>query len=186
MYKIICVLLLSAGILSLNSCEKKASAGAPGADKAREGYLAINKAFESGDASVLDKHVVKDAIGHSPMDPEPKRGIEEAKKFFNAFHNGFPDAKIEIKTTAVSGDTLFGLYHMTATNTGEMMGMPATNKKIDIWGVDVMRFNADGMMVEHWDFGDNVTFMKQLGLIPDMAAAMPPPTSDSTKTAEKK
>jgi steroid delta-isomerase-like uncharacterized protein len=186
MYKLCIGVLILLGLFSLSSCGKKADASTEAGTKAVEGYRALNAGFASGDASVIDKYVDKDAVGHSPMNPTPTKGTEELKKFFNEFHGAFPDMKVEVHSTAVSGDTLFGLYHMTGTNSGPMMGMPATNKKVDMWGVDVIRFTAEGKLLEHWDFGDNYTFMKQLGLIPDMMQPAPSPTDSTKMMMEKK
>ena len=185
MNKIVSGVLLAIMLLSMSSCGKKEE-GAPGAAKAREGYIGLNKGFETNDASVIDKYVDPKAIGHTPMSPEPAVGVDKLKEYFAEFHKGFSDIHIDVKTTSFAGDTLFGLYHMTATNSGAMMGMPATGKKVDIWGVDVIRFNPDGKLAEHWDFGDNYTFMKQLGVIPDMSQPAPPPTDSTKMMMEKK
>jgi hypothetical protein len=45
------------------------------------------------------------------------------------------------------------------------MGMPATNKKIDIMGIDYVSFNSDGKVSEHWGYSDDMMMMQQLGLM---------------------
>ena len=73
--------------------------------------------------------------------------------------------KFEVLNTAASGDLVFVHYRFTGTNSGPLMGMPATGKKVDYTGVDLVRIK-DGVATEHWDYGDNITYMKQMGLMP--------------------
>ena len=44
-----------------------------------------------------------------------------------------------------------------------MGAMQATNKAIDVNGVDIVKF-ADGKGVEHWGYTEESKMMKQLGL----------------------
>jgi predicted ester cyclase len=57
------------------------------------------------------------------------------------------------------------------TNTGSLMGMPATGKSIDVLGLHMGRLSDDGRPIEHWVGNDVLLMMQQLGLAPDMAAA---------------
>jgi hypothetical protein len=61
------------------------------------------------------------------------------------------------------------------------MGKPASGKKIDLIGFDEIRFK-NGLAVEHWGQGDDVTMMKQLGL---MAAPPAPPAAKPPATPKK-
>ena len=44
------------------------------------------------------------------------------------------------------------------------MGIPATNKKITVTGIDVVRF-SDGKAVEHWHEWSGLEVMQQLGVM---------------------
>ena len=69
---------------------------------------------------------------------------------------------------------------MTGTNSGPMMGMPATNKKMTgIMGIDMMRWE-NGKFVEHWGLFDEHAMMSQLGLMP------PAPAASDAKPDDKK
>jgi predicted ester cyclase len=43
--------------------------------------------------------------------------------------------------------------------------MPATNRVVNITGMDFMRFR-DGLIIEHWGEMDMLGLMQQLGVIP--------------------
>ena len=46
------------------------------------------------------------------------------------------------------------------------MGMPATGQSFDVQLIDIMRFNDDGLVGEHWGVVDMLAMMQQLGVIP--------------------
>jgi predicted ester cyclase len=46
------------------------------------------------------------------------------------------------------------------------MGTPASGKKINLNGIDIVRFK-DGKAVKHWGVTDTMTMMHQIGAIPD-------------------
>jgi steroid delta-isomerase-like uncharacterized protein len=119
--------------------------------------------FNSGDWSKLDSLVAKDGVDHTPMGDV--RGLDSLKASFKEMKLAFPDLKFEAMEEAIQGDMIFTRYHFTATNTGPFNGMPATNKKIDMIGVDVAKVK-DGKLYEHWDYSDNLQFFKQLGIDP--------------------
>ena len=98
--------------------------------------------------------------------PKASSDFEMVKMLIAGFHAGFPDGHTKILNIVAEGDmvTVHSLY--TATNKGEFMGMPATNKVVSIEQVDVMRFDASGKGVEHWSVMDQLTMMQQLGVIP--------------------
>lgn len=177
------LLLLFVGVLFISCGEKKD----PMAD-AKAKNIAAFKAFDSimtsgGDLSGLDKIIAADYVDHHPMPGmEPTR--DGLKKAFAEMRIGWPDMKWNYKHIWADGDIVIGHYDMTGTNTGPMMGMPATNKKINISGVDIVRFK-DGMAVEHWMYSEEMKMMTQLGLMPDMGAPAAPP-ADSAKPAEAK
>jgi SnoaL-like polyketide cyclase len=56
---------------------------------------------------------------------------------------------------------------LTGTRQGELMGIPATGKSIDVPLIDIIRFGDDGLAHEHWGVVDMLAMMQQLGVVPD-------------------
>jgi predicted ester cyclase len=54
---------------------------------------------------------------------------------------------------------------MSGTHDGEFMGMPATGKKVEVSGYDIVHFKDD-KVVEHWGVIDTGALMEQLGAAP--------------------
>ena len=121
--------------------------------------------FEKGDWAAIEQIIDPSFTDHGPMIPEGANSNRDSlMKYLKMTKEGYPDLKFEVLHTAADGDMVFVHYRFTGTNTGPFMGMPATNKKIDYTGVDLLRIK-DGKAVEHWDYADNVTYMKQMGMM---------------------
>jgi hypothetical protein len=55
---------------------------------------------------------------------------------------------------------------ITGTHQGELMGIAATGRSIDVQLIDIIRFGDDGLAHEHWGVIDSMTMMQQLGVVP--------------------
>ncbi|MEJ2704230.1 MAG: ester cyclase family protein, partial [Sedimentisphaerales bacterium] len=52
------------------------------------------------------------------------------------------------------------------TNDGPYMGMPATRRSIQLRGVSLQRYNAEGLITDLSSYYDNLSMLAQLGLFP--------------------
>jgi predicted ester cyclase len=84
---------------------------------------------------------------------------------FGMMFAGMPDMHMDMQRMTVDGDCVWVHGRGHGTNTGEMMGMPATGKSVDIDFIDILRFK-DGKLVEHWGVTDNLGMMQQMGVVP--------------------
>ena len=55
----------------------------------------------------------------------------------------------------------------SGTHTQELNGLPPTGKHVTLQFADIMRLR-DGQIVEHWLSMDQLSFLQQLGVIPEM------------------
>jgi steroid delta-isomerase-like uncharacterized protein len=92
-------------------------------------------------------------------------GIDSARAYYANYLTGFSDVAFTIKDIFGMGNKLVKHWNFKGTHTGVFFGIPATNKKVDIDGVTLVRME-DGKIAEEKDFLDNLEFMQQLGLIP--------------------
>mgnify|MGYP000606479671 FL=1 len=63
------------------------------------------------------------------------------------------------------GDAVVGRVRFTGAHEGELMGMPATGRPVDVAVIDIMRFGDDGLVHEHWGLFDAMGMMRQLGAV---------------------
>jgi steroid delta-isomerase-like uncharacterized protein len=123
-------------------------------------------ALEKGDWAAIEKMVSPDFTDYGPWMPASGvKGRDTAIKMLKVIREAFPDMKYEVLHTAVNDDMVFVHYRFTGSNDGPLMGNPATNKKIDHTGVDMIQVK-DSLVTAHWDYSDQVTYMKQMGLMP--------------------
>ncbi len=80
----------------------------------------------------------------------------------------FPDAQSSTEHLVAEGDRVIERYSTRGTHKGDFMGVPATDKTIDVDSVVVYRI-ANGKIVETWGMNDAVTLMQQLGMMQPQA-----------------
>ncbi len=124
----------------------------------------IEEGFVQGNTAVVDELVGANIIDHSPM-PGQGPGSEGLKDALTMFRGAFPDLQVTIEDMIAEGEKVVVRVTMRGTQQGEFMGIPATNKKIEIGEMHIVRF-AGGKMVEHWGQEDSLGMMQQLGVIP--------------------
>ena len=138
----------------------------------KEKTQAVYDAIQSGDLSKLGDEIDSNVIEHGGMFPNGSAsGIAVSRKIMTQLKTSFPDLKFEMTSFVADSEMAFAHYRFTGTNTGPTMdGKPATNKKVDFTGVDVIKIK-NGKAVEHWGYEDDMTMMNQMG-------NMPPPPAD--------
>jgi steroid delta-isomerase-like uncharacterized protein len=122
--------------------------------------------LSSGDIDGFGEVLADDFVEHeeTPGLAPSKDGVLE---FFRMQRAGFPDLRIDPEDVLVSDDKVVTRGKLTGTHQGELMGMPATGKSIDVQLIDIVRFGDDGLAHEHWGVIDMMAMMQQLGVVPD-------------------
>jgi len=133
----------------------------------------MRKAYELLNAGDLDGFA--ELLSEDFIEHEEAPGLEPTKagvlQFFGTFKAAFPDLRFEPQQFFTSGDRVAVYFRATGTNTGEFMGMPPTGKTMDVNGMDIVRFDDEGVGREHWGLMDAMKMMQQLGLVPEGAVA---------------
>jgi hypothetical protein len=74
----------------------------------------------------------------------------------------------EIHQVVGEGDTVVVYATHHARHTGELMGIAPTGHEVAYDYVHIVRFR-DGKVVDHWGVRDDLTLMRQLGVLPPPA-----------------
>jgi steroid delta-isomerase-like uncharacterized protein len=114
--------------------------------------------------AVTDKMVATNCVVHSEMGTDI-RGLKDVKQTFSQIFDGFPDNHFTIDDMVVEGDKVAVRYTITGTHKGAFMGIPATNKKLTMWVIEIDRI-VGGKLVEAWVRSDTLGAMQQLGVVP--------------------
>jgi steroid delta-isomerase-like uncharacterized protein len=93
------------------------------------------------------------------------KGKEQVRGFAQSFFDAFPDLRAVITSTIVSGDRAASEWRFTGTQLGDLPGIPASNKKMDVLGASIYEFEGGKIKrkVDYWDFA---TALRQLGVLP--------------------
>ncbi|HLE75740.1 MAG TPA: ester cyclase [Candidatus Bathyarchaeia archaeon] len=126
----------------------------------RRYYEALNKR----NLAALSEFFASDFVEHTSLGSEI-RGFEEYKKYINDMVKAFPDFHFTLRDFITEGDKVAIRWTLTGTHKGEFRGIPPTNKKVTMWGIDIDRV-TDGKFVEGWCRFDTLGMMEQLGIIP--------------------
>jgi ketosteroid isomerase-like protein len=163
---VMCLLVL------LASCDQKAGNKENGgttssntaAEKAKANNRAVLEAIQKGDVSKIDQYMTTDAVDHSGPDGMTEvKGSDQIKQALGSIKASFSELKMDVVEEAASDDHLFVLVKMSGTTTANPgMGMPP-NQKIEMTTVDLLKFNNDGKLTDHWSYNDPKDMMKMMG-----------------------
>jgi steroid delta-isomerase-like uncharacterized protein len=127
----------------------------------RRTYERIN----AGDIEGFGDLVADDFAEHQggPGFPATKEGT---LAFFRSLAQSFPDLCMDVEDLIASGDKAVARVGVTGTHKGEFMGVPPTAARVEMQLVDIMRFDASGLVCEHWGVADMLSLLQQLGVVP--------------------
>jgi steroid delta-isomerase-like uncharacterized protein len=122
--------------------------------------------ISAGDLAGFGDLVAEDFVEHDelPGMPPTKAGLLE---YFQALLSAFPDMSMEVEDLIAGGGKTVARVRATATHQGEFMGIAPTGRRVEIQLIDIMRFDDDGLVSDHWGVADMLSLMQQLGVVPD-------------------
>lgn len=138
---------------------------------------AFNKHDAAGTLGSADDKVVFSDLSA----PADRVGKKESQKGIEELFKGFPDAKIELKSSWAAGDYVVATGTLTGTNTADSpaMHLKKTGKAVALQFIEIDKFSA-GKTTNIWMFANGAAMAGQLGLIP------PPKPAAEAKGKEPK
>jgi steroid delta-isomerase-like uncharacterized protein len=124
----------------------------------------FEEVWNKSSLDVIDELYASDVVNHE-LPPDLPPGVEGTKAYTGMFMSAFPDTQMTVEDQIADGDRVVTRWTGTGTHTGELMGIPATSKRVTVTGIDVHRI-AGGKIVEAWGQFDQMGMMQQLGVIP--------------------
>jgi steroid delta-isomerase-like uncharacterized protein len=96
----------------------------------------------------------------------PDTGVAVAK----AYAAALPDGRAEVRTTFVQGNTAISEFRVRGTHQGELMGVSASNKPVDIIVCNIIELR-DGKIFREREYVDGATILAQIGALGPTAHA---------------
>jgi len=129
----------------------------------------IEEAFNQGNLDVIDELSGDGFVDHDPMMGD--QDVDAVKQTIGTYRDAFPDIHITIEDIFDAGDKVVYRWTGQGTFENEMMGLQPTHEQGDpVKGITVDRFEG-GKVVETWTQWDTLTFMRDIGAIPEQAPA---------------
>lgn len=130
----------------------------------------IEEAFSEGRLELLDELCAESFVDHDPIMGD--QDLEGVKGTIAGYREAFPDLSFTIDDIFAADDKVVIRWTGQGTFENEFMGQQPTGEKGEpVRGVSIDRFDADGKIVEVWGQWDTLTFMRDVGLIPEESAA---------------
>src|SRR5436189_4636944 len=133
---------------------------------------AFEEILSQGRFELAGELYAKDFINHGI---HRNASLEEDQAALKGWHEAFPDVSITPEKLIAEGDLVTIYWVARGTNTSTGNGLPATGKKAELAGITIWRI-VDGRIKEEWSAFDQLSMMRQLGLLSGQTRA------DATET----
>ena len=128
----------------------------------KEAVSRFNKEFIENENNQAFEDLIAPDFVNQTAPPGVPQGPEGVLYFFNQFlRPAFPDLKVEIYDQVAEGDKVATRKAFHATHRGPFLGVPASNKKVVIEVIDIIRLR-DGKFIEHWNILDLQNVLMQI------------------------
>src|SRR5579862_375047 len=92
-------------------------------------------------------------------------GLENLTGLLTVFLGALPDLVAEEQDVIASDDLVAIRLIVTATHKGDLLGIPATGRRVQWNAIDIYRVTDDAKISEDWASDDMATFASQLGAV---------------------
>jgi len=111
----------------------------------------VEEIFNARNTEAAKNFVTPDIIYHGMA--EEVKGLEEFKKWVAEDLSAFPDMQITILEDLVDQDKVALRWNLKATHEKDFADFPATHKKFETQGVEILHFEGDKIK-EAWTMGN--------------------------------
>jgi predicted ester cyclase len=122
----------------------------------------VAQVFNGKDPERARDFFTADAGWHGPS-IATVTGVDNIVALLGAFIGALSDIKAEEQDVIASGDLVAMRLVVTARQTGDMLGIPASGREFRWDAVDIYRIDDDGKISEQWAFEDMAAIGSQLG-----------------------
>jgi steroid delta-isomerase-like uncharacterized protein len=130
----------------------------------------VEEAWNGGNVDVVEELFTEDHVNHDPAQPGAPGGHEGVRAFIEQYRSAFPDSHITIEDEIAEGDLVVLRWRAQGTHQGELMGISASGKSVDITGIGIDRIE-NGRIAESWSNWDTLGLLGQIGAVPTEAGA---------------
>ena len=124
----------------------------------------VEEVWGKGDLALEQQVLAPDFVDHNSWYPTDS-GPTGHRLAVEMYRRAIPDLSVKVDLLLADGDFVTDRWVATGTQTGELMGVPPSNKSFTVTGIDIWRIE-NGKLKELWHQEDMMGFMRQIGAIP--------------------
>jgi predicted ester cyclase len=121
------------------------------------------RAFLAADEAWWRDHIAPTFRRHDPGLPFEVVGPAGIKRLAETLLPAIPDMELPIEDLVAEGEKVLARLSVRGTHKGELMGISATGRKVNIPVLDLFQVR-DGKLIEHWAQLDNLGLLRQIGV----------------------
>ena len=130
---------------------------------------AVRECFEKGSAGHFDalrEIVSTDYVLH----PEEIRGVDGLIEMVEGYRSALADLTVTVEHQFTEGDYVATRTTVRGRHEGELTGIPPTGREVEFSALTISRCR-DGKIEEEWEIADTMGLLRQVGALPEIAAA---------------
>lgn len=124
--------------------------------------LIFDQVISQGDLSQIDTLIAPNYVDHRGG-PGGRRGFAAG---LEAVREAFPDWQSTLGDMVVEGNKVAARWIVTGTHVAAFMGIPASGARVRMEECGILRFDDQGRLAEIWRVADELSLMRQLGVVP--------------------
>jgi steroid delta-isomerase-like uncharacterized protein len=126
--------------------------------------------MSEGRLELLDELCADGFVSHDPLAGD--QDLDAVKQSISGYREAFPDLTFTVEDIFAADDKVVMRWAAVGTFENEFMGLRPTGERGDpVRGIAIDRYDEDGKLVETWGQWDTLTFMRDVGALPEGAAA---------------
>lgn len=125
--------------------------------------------FPACDVDALAEITDPDVVSRGRRPDEPA-GLEGVTRTMLWLATVFSDQRWEVHDVVGDGDVVAVRLTHHGRHTGDLFGISPTGREVAYQYVQFLRFR-DGKVIEQWSVRDDMTLMRQLGMVPSAPGA---------------
>ena len=124
----------------------------------------VDEVFNGRDAERAREFFTPDVVWHGGA-LGTISGIDTLVPVLGGFIGALTEIQSEVQDVIASDDLVALRLLVTATHTGNLLGVPATGRPVQWDAVDIYRVTEDGKISEQWAFEDLAAILSQVGAV---------------------
>ncbi len=119
--------------------------------------------------NLYDEVLTADFVGHLASGAQIN-GATEFKQYAHVMLRAFSDLHSSVHEIVGDGDLFACRISFSGTHTGDLMGIPPTNRKFELSEAIFVRFEGN-RIAEEWQYLNQLAMFRQLGIDPAAEAS---------------